>query len=72
LPDTLLPRRVGVIAMHDDPVVAEIRKYRSEHAAKYGHDLDRICEALRERQKSSRRKVVSLPPRVLRDEKTAN
>ena len=58
--------------MHDDPVVAEVRKYRSEHAARYGHDLDRICEALRERQNSSSRKVVSLPPRILGDKKTSN
>jgi hypothetical protein len=58
--------------MHEDPVVAEVRKYRSEHAAKYGHDLDRICEALRERQNSSGRKVVALPPRLLRDKQAAN
>jgi hypothetical protein len=44
----------------------------SEHTAKYGHDLDRICEALRERQNSSARKVVSLPPRLLRDKHAAN
>lgn len=51
--------------MHEDPIVAEIRKYRSEHAAKYGHDLDRICEALREQQKKSKRKIVTLSPRLL-------
>jgi len=58
--------------MHDDPVVAEVRKYRSDHTAKYGHDLDRIREALRERQNSSGRKVVSLPPRLQRSKQAAN
>jgi predicted ATP-dependent Lon-type protease len=51
--------------MHEDPIVAEIRKYRSEHAAKYGNDLDRICEALREQQKKSKRKIITRSPRLL-------
>lgn len=51
--------------MYEDPIVSEIRKYRSEHAAKYGYDLDRICEALRKRQKESKRKVVTRSPRSL-------
>jgi hypothetical protein len=45
--------------MRKDPIVAEIRKLRAEHAEKYGHDLDRICEALRDRQAKSQRKVVT-------------
>ena len=53
--------------MREDPIVSEIRKYRLEHAAQYGHDLDRICAALRERQKQSRRKVVTRGPRLLAD-----
>ena len=52
--------------MREDPIVSEIRKYRLEHAAQYGHDLDRICAALRERQKQSGRKVVTRGPRLLR------
>ena len=51
--------------MSEDQIVAEIRKIRAEHAAKYGHDLDRIVEALRECQNKSERKVVSRSPRVL-------
>lgn len=51
--------------MAEDPIVEEIRRYRSEHADKYGHDLDRICEALRERQEKSSRKVVKRSPRLL-------
>ncbi len=51
--------------MPEDPIVAEIRKFRAEHAEKYGHDLDRICEALRQRQAKSKRKVVTRSPRLL-------
>ncbi|WP_200348101.1 hypothetical protein [Halochromatium glycolicum] len=51
--------------MTEDPIVEEIRRYRAQHAAKYGHDLDRICEALRERQAKSSRRVVKLNPRLL-------
>lgn len=54
--------------MIEDPIVAEIRRYRAEHAAKYGHDLDRICEALRERQAKSSRKIVKRSPRLLLSE----
>ena len=53
--------------MPEDPIVSEIRKYRLEHAAQYGHDLDRICAALREREKESGRKVVTRGPRLLSD-----
>ncbi len=51
--------------MYEDPIVSEIRKYRAEHAAKYGYDLDRICEALRKRQQESGRKIVTRGPRLL-------
>jgi len=51
--------------MIEDPIVAEIRRYREQHAAKYGNDLNRICEALRDRQAKSKRKVVQRSPRLL-------
>ncbi|QVL48690.1 MAG: hypothetical protein KFB96_24530 [Thiocapsa sp.] len=51
--------------MREDPIVEEIRKFRAEHAEKYGHDLDRICEALRDRQAKSQREVVTRGPRLL-------
>jgi hypothetical protein len=44
--------------MIEDPIVAEIRRFRNEHAEKYGHDLKRICNALREFEKTSGRKIV--------------
>ena len=53
--------------MFDDPIVDEIRRYRKEHAAKYGNDIHRICEALREQQKKSKRKVVNFGPKLLSD-----
>jgi hypothetical protein len=51
--------------MNEDPIVAEIRQYRKEHAEKYGHDIGRICEALREAEAKSSRKIVHREPRLL-------
>lgn len=51
--------------MKEDPIVAEIRQYRAEHADKYGHDLGCICEALRETEEKSDRKVVHRKPHLL-------
>ena len=51
--------------MKEDPIVAEIRGYRSEHAKKYGHDLKRISEALKEFELSSGREIVHRKPRLL-------
>lgn len=39
--------------MIEDPIVEEIRRYRKEHAAKYGNEIHRICEALREAEKKT-------------------
>lgn len=58
--------------MYEDPIVSEIRKYRSEHTIEYGYNLDRICEALRKRQKESRRKIVIHSPRLLLSRARAN
>ena len=51
--------------MNEDPIVAEIRRYRTEHAKKYGHDLGRICDALRESEVKSSREIVHRKPRLL-------
>nr|VFK18930.1 MAG: hypothetical protein BECKFM1743B_GA0114221_105843 [Candidatus Kentron sp. FM] len=45
-----------------------IRKFRAAHTAKYDHDLDRICAALREKQAKSNRRVVTRGPRLPRQE----
>mgnify|MGYP001209393645 CR=1 FL=1 len=49
--------------MHPDPIVEEIRRIRREHAAKYENDLDRIVEALREKERLSTRPVLNPGPR---------
>ena len=51
--------------MNEDPIVAEIRQYRSEHAKKYNNDLNLICQALREAEAKSERKIVHRKPRLL-------
>jgi len=51
--------------MIEDPIVAEVRKYREQHAATYGYDLRRIVAALREREKMSERPVLNPGPRYI-------
>jgi len=47
--------------MWKDPIVEEVRKIRERHAAKFKHDLDAICRDLKEEERKSGRRVVSLP-----------
>ena len=54
--------------MVDDPIVEKIRRYRREHAARYGNDIPRIFEALREKERQSGRKLVNFCPRKLTDQ----
>lgn len=49
--------------MFPDPIVEEIRSIRQEHAAKYGNDLDRIVETLREKERLSTRPMLDPGPR---------
>lgn len=51
--------------MTDDPIVEEIRQIRQAHATRYDNDLDRICEALREREIQSNRSVVKRNARAV-------
>lgn len=51
--------------MIKDPIIAEVRKYREENAAAFGHDLRRIAAALREREAKSERPVLNPGPRLL-------
>ena len=41
-----------------NPIIAEIHRYRAEHAKKFGYDLDRIFEDVRSRQGQSGEKLV--------------
>ena len=51
--------------MIDDPIVEEIHKIRREHAAQFNFDVAAICADYREREKRSKLKVVSRPPRLI-------
>ena len=51
--------------MIEDQIVAEIRKRRAKHAAKYDNDLGKICEALRKKQINSERKLVTGSPKLI-------
>jgi len=51
--------------MKDDPIVEEIRHRREAHAAKYGNDLGKICEALRQQEKHAKFKVIHRGPKLL-------
>jgi len=51
--------------MIEDPIVEEIHKIRREHAAKFGFDVAAICADYREREKKSKLKVVSRPPKPI-------
>jgi len=49
--------------MAKDPIVDEVRRIREEQAARYSFDLKAILDAAKKRQRRSRRKVVSFPPK---------
>jgi hypothetical protein len=49
--------------MIEDPIVAEIRQHRKAIAAKHGHDVRRIVEALRKREQESDRKLLNPGPK---------
>ncbi len=51
--------------MIEDPIVAEIRKHRKEHAAEHGNDLKRIVESLKKREFESERLVLNPGPKKL-------
>jgi hypothetical protein len=52
--------------MWDDPVVAEVRKVREAHAARFNYDLDAIFRDLKAKEQSSGRTYVRYPPRAAR------
>jgi hypothetical protein len=52
--------------MTDDPIVAEIRKVRHEHAAKFNNDIAAIFADIRRQEKESGRQYVSFPPRRIK------
>ena len=51
--------------MKDDPIVAEVRRIRQEHAARFDYDLDLIVEDLKAQEQASGRQYIRLPPPVV-------
>jgi hypothetical protein len=51
--------------MIEDPIVEEVRRYRKEHAAKYGNDLKSIVEALQKREHESNHIQLNPEPKKL-------
>lgn len=49
--------------MWEDPIVAEVRKVRQAHAAKFNYDLLAIYQDLKEQEEKSGRTFVSYPSR---------
>jgi len=49
--------------MAKDPIVAAVRRVRERHAAKFNYDLEAICRDLKEQERKSKRRVVSLRPK---------
>ncbi|NJL26917.1 MAG: hypothetical protein HC897_03045 [Thermoanaerobaculia bacterium] len=50
----------------EDPIVAEVRNQRDEYAKQFNYDLAAIFFDLREKEKTSGQRVVSLPPRRIK------
>ncbi len=46
-----------------DPIVAEVRAIREQHAAQFEYDLDAIYEDIKAWERASERTFASLPPR---------
>ena len=51
--------------MIDDPVVEEMRQHARAHAAEHGNNLERIVQALRERERESDRPLLNPGPKPL-------
>ena len=46
----------------NDPIVEEVRKARSKHAAQFDNNLEKIVADLQSRQKRHGTRLVRLPP----------
>ena len=51
--------------MKNDPIVAEVRRIRHEHAAQFKYDLDLIAKDIKAQEQASGRLYINLPPRRL-------
>ncbi len=51
----------------NDEIVEEVRRVREEHAKKFNYDISAICADIRQKQIESKRKVISLEKKQLKD-----
>lgn len=51
--------------MIEDPIVAEVRRYRKEHTLAHGSDLNRIVANLRKHERESKRPLLNPGPKPL-------
>jgi hypothetical protein len=58
--------------MASDPIVEEIRRIRQEHAKRFNYDLRAIVADLREQEQKHPERLVSLPPKRPRRNRTAS
>ena len=52
--------------MWKDPIVEETRNRREELARRFNYDIKAIGEELRRQQKTSGRKLIARPPKLVR------
>ena len=53
--------------MKNDPIVAEVRRIRHEHAARFKYNLDLVVKNIKAQEQASGRLYINLPPRRLED-----
>jgi len=53
----------GALIMISDPIVEEVRAARQQHAARFGYDLKKIAEDLRQKRAQLKWPVASPPVR---------
>lgn len=51
--------------MLEDPIVEEVRKIRSAHAARFNFDLQAIYQAIKEEEEKSGRQFTRLSPKLI-------
>lgn len=56
--------------MKNDPIVAEVRRIRHEHAARFKYNLDLIVKDIKAQEQASGRLYINLPPRRLVSQQT--
>ena len=59
------PKNLEEQLVIDDPIVAEVRRYRREHTLAHGSDLNRIVADLRKRERESKRPLLNPGPKLI-------